>query len=164
MPVSRPRRIWVALLWIEAVLCFGPLVSMLVFGVLLLPIWIFSLIADVTGLLPHVQSAESVWSGALSVAVVACGVLGTGGLIVILHALTTGTTRLPRWQTLAMVTLGVIGATGFLLLQPIDAREHPISFAMFYVLPFFGTVHLLFMARHVLSGHQHASSTVVPRA
>jgi len=161
---ARLPRFCVVLLWIEAVLCFGPLVSMLIFGLLLLPIWIFALVADVTGLLPHVQSAESVWPGVFNIAIVGCGVLGIAGLIIVLQALTTGVAEFPRWQTLAMVALGIIGAAGFLLSQPIDAREQPVWFAMFYVLPFFGTTHLLFMARHVLSGRQRASSAVVPRA
>ena len=164
MPARLQRGVWIALLWSEAVLCFGPLLSMLVFGVLLLPIWIFSFVADVTGLLPHVQAAESIWPGVRDIAIVLCGVLGIAGLIIILQALTTGVAQVARWQMLAMVSAGIIGATGFLLSQPIDMRERPVLFAMFCVLPFFGTVHLLYTARHVLSGRQNENSAVVPRA
>ena len=164
MRARLPRAIWIALLWSEAVLCFGPLLSMLVFGVLLLPIWIFSLVADVTGLLPNVEAAESIWPGVRDIAIVLCGVLGTAGLITILRALTTGVAEFGRWQMLAMVSAGIIAATGFFVSQPIDMREQPVAFAMFCVLPLFGTVHLLYMARHVLSGRQSESSAVVRRA
>lgn len=162
---ARPRRgVWIALLWSEAVLCFGPLLSMLVFGVFLLPIWIFSLVADVTGLLPQVQAAKSIWPGVLNIAIVLCGVLGVTGVIIILQTLTTGVAQLARWQMLAMVLAGLIGATGFLLSQPIAVRERPVLFVMFCVLPFVGTVHLLYIARrHVLSGRQNANSAVLPQ-
>ena len=45
------------LLWIEAVVCFGPLASVLALGALIFPIWVVTLAAALVGAAPWVDGA-----------------------------------------------------------------------------------------------------------
>jgi hypothetical protein len=77
-----------AALWIEAIICFGPLSFVLFLGVLFVPFWLAMLLETATGAVPWVDGAGvSGWRIVWPVLFVLGGVIGLVGLVRLLAAL-----------------------------------------------------------------------------
>jgi hypothetical protein len=125
---------WPWILWVEVFVCFAPVLLMLLAGIVFMPLFM-----------------DSVLSASVHIATVLCGIAGTVALVTLLRGLTFQY-RVPRRTTLILICLGVLGVAGFIA-QPITYPARKLwHFVLFFALPLFGTIHIMFAARHLLFG------------
>jgi hypothetical protein len=134
------------LLSIEVVVCFAPVLLLLLLGVLLVPFQLFA-----------VNHEPLIWRGpATVIASVACGGIGLLTLLFVLGKLFFG--RKPV-ESPTLVCTGV--ALGALPIIPMAMFGDPWGWKLVGALPLAASAHILFLARGMLfSSWRHASRSV----
>lgn len=143
-----------SLLYVEAVVCFGPLAFVLIFGVLIFPIWTVMLMGYAFGSFDPVPDGPMLmpWLVIWPMTLVACGLLGLLGLARVLWILSSGIDA-PRWRivTLVLVGIGVFGLIAFNLYEGrVNPFAEPVEFLALFGLPVMGALLLTYLARHRL--------------
>jgi len=129
---------------IIALVCFGPIALIVLFGTLMVPMWFAML--EVAGT-ANIQGAEShYWSIVSSIGFVLGGIFGLFGVIWITFLSVSG--RKPRGLrnlTRMLVGVGLLTLVGFNLLFPVIL--HPFEafggFLIYCLLPVLGSVYFL---------------------
>ena len=147
-----------------AIFCFGPIaVTLLPWGVLLLPIWIVGLVNDLSGNPMGVGYGpeETIW---VSIYPIACLLLGIAGLVGLFRVLSIANAPdspvRGRRLTQVLVTCGVVSVVIFNgggggIISPFEAA---VPAMIYWVLPLVGTVYFLFVARRRLFGFADATN------
>jgi hypothetical protein len=142
-----------SLLFLEAVVCFGPLTVVLFFGVLIFPVWTAMLMAYALGSFDPVQDGPlpMPWVVIWPMTLVACGLLGLLGLARTLWILSAGV-QVPKWRvgTLVMLGVGMLAVVALNLYDADNPLDDPIEFLALFGLPVMGALHLAYLARHQL--------------
>ena len=139
-----------AFLCIEVIVCFAPMVLLLLLGVLLVPIQFVA-----------INHEPLLWrDSAFVLAQVACGVIGLVTLLSLLGSLLFGLKRIGGpW----LVCTGV--ALGALPIVPIAVFGDPWGWKLLGVLPLAATSHILYLSRRALfSSWRHALGSVATAA
>jgi hypothetical protein len=138
-----------ALFYLELAVCFGPVVIVWLFGVLLFPIWLIMIIGYFTGLIPF-DEPEGIlpWRVLWPMVMVVGGGIGMFGLMRAIWLAEQDAPK-PGWSktTLLAMLVGVGGLAFF------NLYSSSISFyegLLLLVLPCVGAIHLVFLARHSL--------------
>ena len=158
------------MLYLVAAACFLPLLSLLTFGVLALPMWAAMLAVKIAQP-ERFAVGELTWPIVASIVEVVCGLIGTVGLIRTLALLRKGATSRSRKLTGLMVATGLVGLSLFNSIVFIpgvftdDEEGVPwIALAIYVVLPYFGAACLLYATHEELFGAWKRSVNVVPGA
>ena len=140
----------VALLWVEAIICFGPLVLVLLLGALIFPIWVVMLAAALIGVAPWVDGAgRTMWDVVWPMMFVLGGAIGLAGLVRILVVLSERDRPAQRsTATTIMVLVGLLALASFNLYDGVDT-ENLAALLVYVLLPGIGSLHLLYLARAV---------------
>ena len=145
-------------LCVVAVVCFAPLVLVLVLGLVAVPVWVGMIamhLAEPERFSPEVSG--TIWDGVWPLALVLSGLLGVVGLFRALALPRREASALSRRATLAMIVVGLAALAAFdlvvivpgILSEP--AEELPIAgLAVYVVLPFVGAAWLFFALRKSL--------------
>ena len=138
---------------LELVVCFGPAMSLLILGVMMLPLWVASLgvaVLKSLGLVAVVDSGPGgLWASLVLIGAVVTGVFGVLGVARLVYLLLRPGGVLPRpYATLGLVIAGILGLCLYNgVVQPTDLETEPVAFALLFALPLLGTAHLLYLAR-----------------
>lgn len=144
--MNRPSN--ATLLWIEALVCFGPLFFMLALGVLFLPVWLAMLAAMLTGVMPWVDGAgTSGWRVVWPVLFVLGGVIGIIGLVRMLVALSGREPPRASRATSVMIFVGLFTLVAHNLYGGLPGNV--IALLVEWVLPGIASVHLMYLGRRV---------------
>lgn len=141
-----------ALLYLELVACFGAATALLATGLVMVPIWVMGAGVEVLGLLGLMSVSDSgpgFWVGLIPLGAVVAGVLGLLGVVRLVHLSSGPGDVLVRPDgTLGLIAAGVLGLCLYsMVVQPTDPRAEPVEFAVLFVMPLLGTLHLLYLAR-----------------
>ena len=138
-----------ATLWIEAVICFGPLSFVLLLGVIFVPLWLAMLAATLSGAAPWIDGAGvSGWRIVWPVLFVLGGVTGLIGVIRMLVALSAREyPPRPSKPTAVMAFIGVVTLVAFNSYGGLPGNL--IALLVYWILPAFGALHLLYLGRAV---------------
>jgi hypothetical protein len=144
------RALFVALLWIEAAVCFGPVFFVLLLGILIFPVWVTMILAALAGIAPWNDGAGgSLWDAVWAMVFVLCGLIGVVGLVLTLVALSRNERPLRRSRATAfMVAVGLVGLACFNLRGGAFPTALPALLA-YYLLPGLGSAHILYLARQL---------------
>lgn len=147
----KPSKRW--LLYLEALVCFGPVSFLLLLGVVLFPSWTTELISFYFGNAgPRAPGGNMPWGALWPMILVVAGVTGLCGLVRALYRVTREVSTPEGNQlTRAMLAVGICGLIGFFSSFPLaDPREYPVEFIAYYLLPVMGVARLLYLARRQL--------------
>jgi hypothetical protein len=132
---DRMARLSRVLLTIEVIVCFAPLLLMLVVGALLIPMQVLG-----------ISDEPLIWQGpATLIGSVVCGVIGLFTLIFVLANLFLGRSSIDKP---ALICTGV--ALGALPIVPIAVFGDSLPWRLFGVLPLAATAHILFLGRRMI--------------
>jgi hypothetical protein len=156
MHMSRRRS--TTFLWIEALICFGPLAFVVLLGTLIFPFWIMTLAAAITGAGPWVDGAgRTMWDFVRSMSFVTAGIIGLIGLVRVLLVLSRNEHPPRRSKaTVVMVLVGLLALVSFHLYRGHVGRN-PMSFLVYFLLPGIGSAHLLYLTRALWLPSQNAA-------
>lgn len=145
-------RVSSTLLWIEAVVCFGPLASVLALGVLIFPVWIGMLAAALSATLIGVpviyDSGVSIWHVLLPMTLVVAGVIGLAGLFRVLLELSQN--EHPARPSPGTAIMVLVGLVGLVALNLYDRPSNLAALLVYTLLPGICTLHVLYLARALL--------------
>jgi hypothetical protein len=128
---------------IEALVCFGPLLFLLLLGVLLSPIWIISLTLD-----PE-MTGEGGWPSLYSLGMVLLGIVGTIALIFVVLEIISDRQWLNTRVKQSLVALGLLGVMMFnwpwvpTVLDGDMTLEAIWPLLLYLVMPVICSIHLL---------------------
>lgn len=156
------------LLWLVAVVCFGPLLVVWWFGALLVPIWVVLLAAEIAQpeRFAH-EPPEALWSAASAIACVVGGGIGLAGLLRVLTV--RERPRRHRVFTLGAVAVGLAALLLFEIptlrgdLSDLRDGENIAGFLFSFGLPLIGTAWLLATSWRFLLASRGPESGQRPR-
>ena len=153
-----------AALWIEAIICFGPLSFVLLLGVIFVPLWLAMLAATLTGAAQWVDDAGvSGWRIVWPVLFVVGGAIGLIGLIRMLIALSARNyPPRPSKPTAIMAFIGLTTLVAFNAYGGLPGNL--ISLLVYWVLPAIGAMHVLYLGRAVWWPHRGVPNDQLHRA
>lgn len=142
-------RVSSTLLWIEAVVCFGPIASVLALGALIFPMWAATLGGALIGVVPWLDGAGvSMWVVVPPMMFVVGGLVGLVGLFRVLLALTQSEPRPRPSRSTAIMVL--IGLAGLVALNLYDRPSNLAAFLVYALLPGIGSLHFVYLGRAIL--------------
>ena len=142
-----------ALLYLEALIFFGPISVNLVFGTIFLPSWILQFLHEsFSNYAPFDPSGMGYISLVWQIATVVCGLAGWVGLIRVINVLSHGAAKAPNNRaTLFMIILGLVGLILFnLQVEGLGLPDETKIFVLHYFLPVAGYMFFLYLARGYL--------------
>ena len=145
-------RVSSTLLWIEAVICFGPLALVLLLGALMFPVWIAMLAVALSNAVVGVPVLDaggggSPWPVVAPMSFVVSGLVGLAGLFRVLLALTQHEHPRPSAGTAVMVLVGLVGLVA---LNLYDTPSSTAALLVYVLLPGIGSLHFIYLARAIL--------------
>jgi hypothetical protein len=147
--VARMTTFHRALLCVEVLICFGPVLLLLLLGLMASPIWI----ATVAG--ESIAPDASAWDGAWPLAAVTCGVLGLWSMVRLLRLLMAESLTGHNPTTWALLCAGLGGLLLFSVVAgPLPVALDPeawLALTLYFLLPVACAGHLVFLARKKLS-------------
>ena len=148
-------------LWLVALTCFGPSMLMWLMGVLLLPIWVALMAAQLAQPERLANDSATIWQVAFPVGCVLGGLVGLIGLVRVLTLSRRERPKSHRVFTIGMVAVGLAAVVAFN--WPIDFEGGiDVPTILFVLLPFAGTLWLLFASRKFLLAFAHRSDAELP--
>jgi hypothetical protein len=157
------------LLYVVALVCFAPLVSILALGVIAVPMWISMLVMKIAQ--PNrFDPDDSSWHIVFPIFSVVAGLIGTIGLFRALALLKNEATVRSRKLTSVMVAVGLVGLSLFNLITfaPFSESDDEgvpwMALAVYVLLPYFASACLLYATRKSLLSAWQITSNRVPNA
>ena len=138
-----------------AILCFGPIaVSLIPFGILLLPIWVVALVDRVFGMPVGANYGpdETVWTFVFPIACLLLGIAGLVGLFRVISDLRDPDAPV-RGRRLTQV-LVACGLLSILIFNGVEGGINPFEATtaaiVYWILPLAGAIYFLYVARRLL--------------
>jgi hypothetical protein len=130
-------------------------------GVLLLPLWVAMMAAQLTWPERFADDSATIWHVALPIGCVLGGLIGLIGLVRVLTLSRRERPKSHRIFTVGMVAVGLAALVAFN--GPLDFSEGiDVPTILFVLLPFMGTAWLLFTSRKFLLAAAHRSEADLP--
>ena len=139
------------LLLVEVLICFGPLTAIFAMGLSTLPLSLGTLIAQLLPFSTPRPDNIPLWALLAPIFLVVGGGCGLFALLAVLQALWTGRTQL-AYSRRAVIAMMALGLATLLALGGVASMGEELARSgwFFFWLPLVGSVHIAFLARHLL--------------